>query len=130
RGHRTPPLNVGRQRSTKRYAHSPTRGTPAGRRHRFGMNVAAVPRRIRRRGPWSGRVSLRVSVRLRADAKSGLIRILRDLQVAQLFPAAILTALFRSRVFITLKPEAKPLDIAGLGGQALNRISHHVAASV
>src|SRR6266513_1696959 len=69
-------------------------------------------------------------MRLRADAKCWLIRILLDLHIAQLLPAPILLGLFRSWILKALEPEAEPVDGSALGGHTDGRICYHVLLRV
>src|SRR6266513_5130015 len=69
-------------------------------------------------------------MRLRADAKCWLIRILLDLHIAQPLPAPILLGLVRSWILKALEPEAEPVDGAALGGHTDGRIRQHVLVGV
>src|SRR5262249_44780860 len=66
----------------------------------------------------------------RADAEGRTTGIRHLLQVAELFPAAILFGLCRRRVFVPVEPEVKPVDRASLGSEPLCRLDQRMGAAM
>ena len=96
----------------------------------YVFECRVAPLRVRgAKGPteWGSQV-LWGSMRLRADAKCWLTRILRDLHVAQPFPSTVLFGFFLLGIFVALKPKAKPVHRITLRNHALGRITENVRA--